>query len=95
MTKNPRDYREWTNREIEEDAAGYLAAQEATNEREKSEKDRRREEFRREEFIARFKNRADGEAEWKRYEREREAEQARTDDAIAERQMHASTLGAV
>ncbi len=27
MTKNPRDHREWTLEEVEEDSAGYLAAQ--------------------------------------------------------------------
>jgi hypothetical protein len=29
MTKNPRDYRVWTNREIEDDSEGYVAAQQA------------------------------------------------------------------
>jgi hypothetical protein len=29
MTKNPRDERVWTNRELQEDSAGYLAAQQA------------------------------------------------------------------
>jgi hypothetical protein len=33
MTKNPRDHREWTNVELEQDPQGYLAAQEAYHER--------------------------------------------------------------
>ncbi len=32
MTKNPRDPRVWTNEEIQDDSAGYLAAQQAFRE---------------------------------------------------------------
>jgi len=32
MTKNPRDHREWTLEELEEDSQGYLAAQAALRE---------------------------------------------------------------
>jgi hypothetical protein len=29
MSRNPRDHREWTNKEVEADPQGYLAAQAA------------------------------------------------------------------
>jgi hypothetical protein len=32
MTKNPRDHRDWTNRDIEENPQAYLAAQAAHRE---------------------------------------------------------------
>ena len=32
MTKNPRDYRVWTNRDAQQDPQGYRAAQEAYHE---------------------------------------------------------------
>jgi hypothetical protein len=42
MTKNPRDERVWTNRELQEDSAGYLAAQQARREDEALAKQKRR-----------------------------------------------------
>lgn len=44
MTRTPRDHREWTNYEVEEDAQGYLAAQRVYNEHVEGETNRRREE---------------------------------------------------
>jgi hypothetical protein len=42
MTKKPRDHRTWTNKEIEEDSEGYLAAQVAfAEDRDAAERQRR------------------------------------------------------
>jgi hypothetical protein len=42
MTRNPRDEREWTNKELEEDSAGYLAAQAARRKDEAAAEQKRR-----------------------------------------------------
>ena len=42
MTKNPRDHREWSNFDVQDDPQGYLAAQKALREaQEKAEKQSR------------------------------------------------------
>ena len=50
MSKNPRDHREWTNEEVQEDAAGYLLAQE----RYLADQQREQEERRYQDDLARF-----------------------------------------
>ena len=41
MTKNPKDHREWTLEEVEEDSQGYLAAQQAYDEERAQAEERR------------------------------------------------------
>ena len=52
--KAPRDNTKWTNREIEEDSAGYIAAQEAYRQDQAVAADRRQAEQDQERFTAAF-----------------------------------------
>jgi hypothetical protein len=54
MTKNPRDERVWTNIEVQEDAQGYLAAQQRRREDAEAEVAKRREESDKARFIEEF-----------------------------------------
>ena len=90
MTRNPRDHRAWTNKELEQDPQGYLAAQEAFR------KDRAKAEEERiyksdlahftETFVAAGGAEKDAEAAFKAQRREQAAAAAR---AAAEHAMQA------
>ena len=54
MTKNPRAPRVWTNRELEQDSAGYLAAQQAFKEYQAAKEQEAREASDFERFKAEF-----------------------------------------
>lgn len=87
MTKNPRDHREWTNKELEQDSAGYLAAQQARREDQAAEEAKRRDEDDRkrftEKFIASGGNKSDAEAAWKAHRKEQASEAAKRADQQA------------
>jgi hypothetical protein len=84
MTKNPHDHREWTNEDIQEDAEGYLAAQQTYREEAEALEAKWREEDDRarftEQFVAAGGNRADAAAEWRRMRNERATEVGRHDE---------------
>jgi hypothetical protein len=96
MTKNPRDHREWSNEDIQEDAEGYLAAQQVYREEAEAREDRRREEDDKarftEEFTTAGGDRADAAAEWRKMRNERALEVARRADeaAVEQTRRHAS-----
>ena len=54
MTKNPNDHREWTNEEVEQDSAGYLAAQERYHDLKHQAEEANRLADQREAFVAEF-----------------------------------------
>jgi hypothetical protein len=63
MAKDPRDHTKWTNQELEEDSAGYLAAQEAyRSDQEAAEAWRREEQALRDERATEAARSADEEA---------------------------------
>lgn len=87
MTKNPRDHREWTNKELEEDSAGYLEAQQAYREDQAAAAQKKRDEDDRERFTEKFVAsggmRSDAGAAWKGHRNEEAARAARAADAVA------------
>jgi hypothetical protein len=87
MTKNPRDERVWTNSEVQEDAQGYLAAQQARRENEEAEQAKRRERDDQdrfvEEFVAEGGERADAVKVWREIRNERAGEAARRTEEAA------------
>jgi hypothetical protein len=99
MTKNPRDERVWTNRELQEDSAGYLAAQQARREDEALAEQTRRDADDLEHFADAFAaaggDRSDARAAFKKHRADRaieagiEADQAA---AVAMRQRIRSKL---
>ena len=97
MTKNPRNHREWTNEELEQDSAGYLAAQEAYREdREKADHQRReKDDLERytEAFVEAGGNRSDAPAAFKAERNRRAAEAASQADQAAAERTRRTTLG--
>ena len=93
MTKNPKDHREWTLEEVEEDSQGYLAAQQAYHEERAQAEERRAYEadFRhfREAFVAAGGAEEAAEAAFQAHRNEQAAEAAReaeqADQVAAER----------
>jgi hypothetical protein len=68
MTRNPHDHREWTNKELEQDPQGYLAAQAAYNENREAERRRGLEEADRQDFerpfVAAGGTKSESDKEW-------------------------------
>ena len=92
MTKNPRDYRTWTNRDAQQDPQGYRDAQRAYHEDQAKAKEER---LYRDDlasftaaFVAAGGAERDAEAAFKAQRRERAAAVARTADEQAVRVHH-------
>jgi hypothetical protein len=87
MTRNPRDERDWTNKELEADPKGYLAAQAARRKDEAAEQQRKRDaddlERFTEEFVAAGGSRYDASAAFKAHRNEQAATAARRADQEA------------
>ena len=87
MTKNPRDHNAWTNAEIQEDSAGYLAAQQAYREALAAETQRRRDaddlERFTEAFVAAGGDKGVAAAAFKAHRNEQAAAAAKHADAVA------------
>ncbi len=87
MTKNPRDPRMWTNRDIEEDSAGFLAAREAYREDQAEATEKKRLEYDKkvftEAFVASGGNPSDASAAFKAERNRRATEAARRADQVA------------
>jgi len=85
--KDPKDYRKWTHREIEESPKDYVKAQERTHRREAWERARQAEAADRERFIEQFLRdggtRSGARAEWEKRRNESAAESAAAHDAAA------------
>jgi hypothetical protein len=99
MTRNPRDEREWTNKELEADSAGYLAAQAARRKDEAAAEQKRRDaddlERFTEAFVAAGGTRSDAGAAYKAHKNGQAAaaaEQADQEAVAASRQRMASRL---
>ena len=90
MTKNPRDYRVWTNKDAQQDPQGYRAAQQACREDQAKAKEERiyKSDLRSftEAFVAAGGEQKDAEAAFKAQRREQAAAAAR---AAAEHAMQA------
>jgi hypothetical protein len=88
MTKNPRDERVWTNIEVQEDSAGYLAAQQRRREDAEAEVAKRREENDKarftEEFVAAGGDRDEAVRAWKAVRNEQATAAARQAEQAAE-----------
>jgi hypothetical protein len=87
MTRNPRDHREWTNKELERDPEGYLAAQSARRKDQDAQEQKRRgaddlERFT-EAFVAAGGSRADATAAFKAHRNEQATTAARAADQSA------------
>jgi hypothetical protein len=99
MTKDPRTPTKWTNAEIEQDAAGYLAAQRAYQEDQDRAKAKQAGAEDLERFTAAFVanggTSADAEASYRALRNERAAQAARTADEAAQRQQHGNVMAAV
>ena len=101
--KDPRNPNAWTNREIEQDSVGYVAAQEAHRRNEAVAADRRAEERDRDRFVAAFVkeggSKADALDAYRKCTNERAAEAIRTADEAADEAAHReqryAVLGAV
>jgi len=95
--KNPRDYRKWTNRELEADPGGYEAAKKAYQEDQKAKADGAVEEERFAQFEARYTaqggTKADARAEYQAMKNEDAAQGARRADDEA-RHHHLTTTRA-
>ena len=89
MTKNPRDERVWTNFEVQEDAQGYLAAQQARREDAEAEEAKRREDNDKARFIEEFVTEGgdpnDAAAMWRAVKNELAADAARRSVDAAQR----------
>ena len=87
MTKNPRDPRTWTNKDVEEDSAGFLAAKEAYLEDQAKATEKKNLEHDKkvftEAFVASGGNPGDAEAAFKAERNRRATEAARRADQIA------------
>ena len=87
MTKNPRDPRMWTNRDIEEDSAGFLAAKEAYQEDQAKATEKKNLEYDKkvftEAFVASGGNPGDASAAFKAERNRRATEAARRADQVA------------
>jgi hypothetical protein len=87
MTRNPRDEREWTNKELEADSAGYLAAQAARRKDEAAAEQKRRDADDLERFTEAFVraggNKSNAEAAYKADRNARAAEAASQADQEA------------
>jgi hypothetical protein len=87
MTRNPRDEREWTNKELEADSAGYLAAQAARRKDEAAAEQKRRDADDLERFTEAFVraggNKSDAEVAYRAHKNERAAVAAREADEAA------------
>jgi len=87
--KDPRDPRNWENTEIEQDAAGYVAAQQAFAEDRDAEHARKRERDAlasfTEEFVRNGGKRSDARAAWQKLRNERASEAAERADEEARR----------
>ena len=87
MTTNPRDHREWTNKELEQDPEGYLAAQAARRKDEDAQEQKRRDaddlERFTEAFVAAGGSHADATAAFKAHRHEQATTAARAADQSA------------
>ena len=99
MTKNPRDERVWTNPELEDDSAGYLAAQQARREDGALAEQTRRDADDLERFADAFAaaggNRSDARAAFKKHRDDLAAQAAKAADEaaiVASRQRISSKL---
>ncbi len=99
MTKDSRNPNAWTNRDIEGDSAGYLAAQQAHRQDEAAAAGQRNEERDRAAFEAAFVvaggTRADAHAAYRQRVNEEAAQAARTADETARRAQRGATMGKV
>jgi hypothetical protein len=90
MTRNPHYHREWTNKELEQDPQGYLAAQAAYNENREAERRRGLEEADRQDFehqfVAAGGTKSESDKEWQRHKNEMAAQAARRADTEAAEQ---------
>jgi hypothetical protein len=90
MTMNPRDHREWSNKEVEENPQGYLAAQEAYREHKATEEQKKRDaddlERYTEAFVAAGGNKSDAAAAFRAHRNEQAATAARRADQEAAEQ---------
>jgi len=97
--KDSRNPNNWSNREIEEDSAGYVAAQQAYRLDQAVAADRRQEEQDQERFTKSFVvaggTRADAHDAYRQRVNEEAALAARTADETARRAQHGVTLGKV
>ena len=87
MTRNPRDHRDWTNIEVEEDPQGYLAAQEARRKDEAAAEQKKRDaddlERFTEAFVAAGGNKSDAAQAFKAHRNEQATTAARRADQEA------------
>jgi hypothetical protein len=87
MTRNPRDHTVWTNRELEQDPQGYLAAQEAYREHKATEEQKKRDaddlERFTEAFVAAGGNKSDAAAAFRAHRNEQATTAARRADQSA------------
>jgi hypothetical protein len=87
MSRNASDHREWTNKEVEQDPQGYLAAQKTYNENMEAERRRGLEEADRQDFerqfIAAGGMKSESDKEWQRHKNETAAQAARRADTEA------------
>ena len=87
MTRNPRDEREWTNRELQDDPQGYLAAQQARREDEALAEQTRRDADDLEHFADAFAaaggDRSDARAAFKKHRADRAIEAGIEEDRAA------------
>ncbi len=97
--KDSRNPNAWSNREIEGDSAGYLAAQQACRQDQAAAAAQRQAEQDLERFTAAFVvaggTRADAHAAYRERVNEEAAQAARTADETARRAQHGATMGRV
>ena len=87
MTKNPRNPRMWTNKDVEEDSAGFLAAKQAYREDQAKATEKKNLEYDKkvftEAFVAGGGNPSDASAAFKAERTRRATEAARRVDQVA------------
>jgi hypothetical protein len=87
MTRNPRDHREWSNKDVEQDPQGYLAAQEAYREHKATEEQKKRDadDLKRfeEAFVQAGGSRTDAAAAYRAHKNQRATEAAKRADQEA------------
>ncbi len=95
--RDSRDHTKWTNKEIEQDSAGYIAAQRAHRQDEAVAADRRQEEQDQERFSAAFTkaggSKADAHDAYRQRVNEEAAQAARTADETARLAQRGATMG--